>query len=114
MSTAAQITNICDFVNPNDSEILDSDTSVRWFDNKKVDTTSSYVGLGEGGEAERWDKKEGKNKVRHKAHRTTFEFGGGFQWTVTQSLGSFLLLTTSRPVSTKGLRRVSSARAHDR
>ena len=60
MSTAVQITNICDFVNPNDSEILDSDTSVRWFDNKKVDTTSSYVGLGEGGEAERWHKKKGK------------------------------------------------------
>ena len=30
------------------------------------------------------------------------EFGGLFQLTVTLSLGSFLLLPTSRPVSTKG------------
>ena len=36
------------------------------------------------------------------------------QSTVTWSLGSFLRMTTRRPVSTKGLRRVSSARAHGR
>ena len=36
------------------------------------------------------------------------------QSTVTRSLGSFLRMTTRRLVSTKGLRRVSSARAHGR
>ena len=41
-------------------DIMSNTVAVRWFDNKKVDTASSYVGLGEGGEAERWDKKEGK------------------------------------------------------
>ena len=34
--------------------------------------------------------------------------------TVTRLLGSFLRMTTRRHVSTKGLRRVSSARAHGR
>ena len=34
--------------------------------------------------------------------------------TVTQLLGSFLRMTTRCPVPTKGLRRVSSARAHGR
>ena len=41
-----------------------------------------------------------------------FEFGGPFQLTVTLSVGSFLLLPTSRPVSTKGLHRVISSRNH--
>ena len=41
------------------------------------------------------------------AHRATFEFGGLFQFTVTQSLGSLLLLPTSRPVSMRS--RVASA-----
>ena len=44
------------------------------------------------------------------AHKSTFEFGGLFL-AVTQSLGSFLQMTTRRSVSKKGLRRVSSVRA---
>ena len=36
------------------------------------------------------------------------------QSTVTRSLGSFFRMTMRRPISTKGLCRVSSARAHGR
>ena len=39
-----------------------------------------------------------------------FEFGGLSQLTVTRSLGGFLVLLTSHPVSAKDLQRVSSAR----